>query len=217
MLLLMSLACDSSPPPAYGGTKMSDYFAFDGSRKATFNNDDTSITWQLVVEKKAQTTVVDGREIVTMEYSNNETAEVLGSVQWSTVTGDATWVHGYSLGAMGETITFDPPIAITDDDDAMRMGDVLETDTTDSNGVAQHYTSTFTGPETPCGVTANADFDHCVVFNITDGVDDPATSPLFVGTFTLVAAYNMEKISLPAYTQQWELTQIAYTSSEDGG
>lgn len=217
MFVLLALACETASQPPFAGTKMSDYFGFDGERSSTFNNDDTSITWQLVIEKKPQTESKDGREVVTMEYTNNATGEVLGSVQWSSVAGEDVQVHGYSLGATGLPISFDPPISITDADDAMRTGDVVESDTTDSNGTAWHFISTYTAPVPECPTTAEKSFVKCVEFTIDDGVNDPATSPLFVGVSTYVAAYGPVYLFPPGYDTQWGLSHVTYTASEDGG
>ncbi|GDX79323.1 hypothetical protein LBMAG42_11340 [Deltaproteobacteria bacterium] len=215
MLLLLTIACETGGTQPYAGTKMSDYFAFDGNRSMTYNNQDTTIDWQLRVEKKSQTSIVDGREVVTMEYTNAATNEVLGAVDWSSVTGDAVMVHGYSLGATGAAITFDPPVEITDSNDAMRQGDVVEFETTDSTGAAWAFTSTFVESVPDCPTTAQDDFKQCVRFTIDDGDGDAMTGPLFTGDITLVAAYGPVYMIIPGWETEWDLTQIDYTSSED--
>jgi hypothetical protein len=212
MFVMMLLACDPGGTQPFAGTKMSDYFAFEGARTNTYNNANTDIDYQLVVEKKAQTAQVEGREVVTMEYTNGNTAEVFGSVQWSSVTSDAVLVHGYSLGATGATITFDPPVMITDDDDAMRTGDSVETTTTDSEGTEWTFTSTLVEGVPTCPATANDDFTQCVHMTIDDGDGDPTTGPLFTGDFIFVASWGAVFQTIPGWETEWELSDMEYTA-----
>ena len=217
MLLRAALACDpGTGTPVYAGTKMSDYFAFDGNRSMSFNNEDVeNITWKLRVDKKPQTTVVDGREVATMEYYNAATAELLGSVDWSSVTGDSVMVHGYSLGAMGAPVTFDPPIEITDGDDAMRLGDATVSESKDSNGTSVTYTSTLVESLSTCPTIPQDDFTQCVRMTIDDGDGDAQVGALFTGDVTLVAAYGPVYQTIPGWETQWELSEISYTSDEE--
>lgn len=217
MFLMVLMACDSGGTQQFDGTKMSDYFAFDGAERAnTYNNaDTTNVDWQLLVEKKPQTEQKDGREIVTMEYTNVATAELVGAVRWSSTASEAVLVHGYSIGVSGAMIEFDPPVEITDGDDAMRLGDVVETDTTDSEGQSWHFTSTFEESLSTCPCTAQDDFTKCVRFVIDDGDGDPMTGPLFTGDFTLVAAWGVVYQTIPGWEQEWELTDIDYTAEGD--
>jgi hypothetical protein len=216
MFVLVLLACDDGTgTQPFAGTKMSDYFAFEGARTNEYNNSDTSIDYKLIVEKKTQTTQVEGREVVTMEYTNGNTAEVFGSVQWSSVTSDAVLVHGYSLGTTGALVTFDPPVKITDDDDAMRIGDTVVTETTDSDGSSFTYTSTLVEGVATCPSTANDDFAQCVHMTVDDGDGDSASGPLFTGDFIFVASWGAVFQTLPGWETEWELTDMEYTSSED--
>ncbi len=218
MLILAMIACTDGTggTQQFAGIKMSDYFAFDGTRKSVFNNEDTTgIAWQLVVEKKALTEVVDGREISTLEYIRFDTGDVLGSVSWSSVSSEAVKVHSYSLGTTGEKLTFDPPVEITDADDAMRSGDVIETDTTDSGGTSWHFTSTFVESVSECPSTAQDDFVKCVRFTIDDGDGDALAGPLFTGEFIFVAAWGTVYQTIPTWSTEWELTDIEYVAEGD--
>lgn len=216
MVFLMILGCDSGGTQPFSGTKMSDYFTFDGSRTYTYNNLDVeTIDWQLIVEKKATTSVVDEREVVTMEYLNGNTAELLGSVQWSSKASDAVLVHGYSLGATGALVEFDPPVAITDDDDAMRLDDVIEADATGSDGSSYHFTTTFVEALSECPSTAQDDFAKCVRLTIDEGDGDNMTGPLFTGDFTFVASWGAVFQTIPGWATAWELTDIEYVAEGD--
>ena len=216
MLLLAALACDpGTGDPVYAGTKMSDYFAFDGNRSMSFNNEDTSIDWKLRVDKKPQTTVVDSREVVTMEYYDAATAGLLGSVDWSSVTGDSVKVHAYTLEATGTPVTFDPPIEITDGDDAMRLGDEVVSESTDSNGVSVTYTSTLVESLSTCPTIIQDDFTQCVRMTIDDGDGDAQVGALFTGDITLVAAYGPVYMTIPGWETEWQLSEISYTSDEE--
>ncbi len=216
MFALLLLACDDTGgTQPFAGTKMSDYFAFEGARTNEYNNADTAIDYKLIVQKKTQTTQEGDREIVTMEYTNGNTADVFGSVLWSSITSDSVVVHGYSLGTTGATITFDPPVAITDDDDAMRVGESVETETTDSDGNSFTYVSTLVEGVATCPSTANDDFAQCVHMTIDDGDGDDAVGPLFTGDFVLVASWGPVFQTLPLWESEWELTDMEYTSTEE--
>lgn len=215
MLALLLLACEQTGTQPFAGTKMSDYFAFEGERTNEYNNEDTEVDYKLVVQKKSQTTQVDDREVATMEYTNGNTGEVFGSVQWSGITSEAVYVHGYTLGATGTLVTFDPPISITDDDDAMRVGDTVETETTDSDGNAHTYVSTLVEGVATCPATANDDFAQCVHMTIDDGDGDATSGPLFTGDFIFVASWGAVFQTIPGWDTEWELTNMEYNPSEE--
>ncbi len=218
MLILTLIACTDGGGGTgdYAGIKMSDYFAFDGSRKSVFNNEDTTgFAWQLLVEKQTMTEIKDGREVSTIEYIRLDNGELLGSVSWSSVSSEAVQVHSYSIGATGEKLTFDPPVDITDGDDAMRIGDIIETDTTDSGGTSWHFTSTFVESVSECPSTAQDDFVKCVRFAIDDGDGDAMAGPLFTGEFVFVAAWGTVYQTIPVAETEWELTDIEYIAEGD--
>lgn len=214
MLTLFLLACDGGGTQPYAGLKVSDYFGVDGQRHAVYNNEDTTITWQLNVEKKDQTNLVDGREVVTFEYTRGDTFEVLGSIQISVVPGDEVLAHGYSLGATGETLTFDPPVALTADDDAMLMGDEVVTETTDSGGTKWNFTSTLVEQVSECPTTFSKDFAKCAHFFIDDGDGDDLTGPLFTGDYTLVNAWGPAYMTIPGWETEWTLTRYEHEGEE---
>jgi len=214
MFALMLLACGGEGTQDFAGTKMSDYFAFDGSRMNTYTNEDTDIDFQLIVEKKSQTELVDGRELITMEYRNGNDATVFGSVQWSSVSSESVLVHGYSLGPTGALLSFDPPVAITHDDDAMRTGDVMETSTTDSGGTPWAFTSTLVAGMGACPSTAG-DFLQCLRLTIDDGDGDDTVGALFTGDFIVTTGWGAVYQTIPVWESQWELTDMEHTSSED--
>jgi hypothetical protein len=200
----------------YPGLKMSDYFKFDGDRVATYTNEDTSITWQLEVAKKAQTSIVDGREIVTFDYSRTDTFELLGSVSWSMVSGDEVLVHAYSIGAEA-ALDFDPAVAITDDSDAERTGDSVTTETTDSGGTAWTFVSTYVEMVPECGTIFLPQATQCAHMTIDDGDSLPTEGPLFSGDFVLVADWGPAYMTIPTAgaAGEWELVRYDYESTSD--
>ncbi len=211
-MIWVLLACQPATTN-YSGTAMSAYFPMDGSRIATFNNEDTEITWQLEVAKQLQTAQKDGREVVTFDYANAETGDLLGTVSWSSVKGDEVLVHAYSLGA-GASVTFDPPVMITEIDDAMSPGDVVESESTDSDGTKWTFTTTFVESYPECPTTYSDDFTKCAHFTISAGDVDPAAAPLFVGDHVLVATLGPAFITIPGWETEWELTSFTFESSE---
>lgn len=213
MLTFLLFACSGGGVQPYAGLKVSDYFGLDGERRGTYNNQDTTVTWQLVVEKKDATSIVDGRELVTFEYSNGATSELLGAVQYSVVPGEEVLVHAYSIG-IGELLTFDPPVALTDNDDAMSSGDFVETKTTDSGGTSWTFTATLVEQVPECPTTFSQDFEKCANFSIDDGDGDDQIGPLFAGDYTLVNAWGPAYFTPPGYQDPWELTQYVYEYPE---
>ena len=210
MLTLFFLACTDGGVQPYAGLKVSDYFGLDGERLGIYNNDDTTITWQLNIEKKNQTALVDGRELVTFEYSRSDTFEILGSAQYSVVPGEEVLVHAYSMGATGELLAFDPPVLLTESDDAMSNGDAVVTETKDSGGTSWTFTSTLVEQVPECPTTFSSDFEKCAHFTIDDGDGDDAVGPLFGGDYTLVNAWGPAYMQPPGWEQPWELTRYEY-------
>lgn len=210
-MTLLFLACTPAET-TYAGTSMSEYFPLDGSRIFTFNNEDTEITWQLELSKQLQTAQKDGREVVTFDYANAETGDLLGTVSWSSVKGDEVLIHGYSLGAEA-SVTFDPPVMITEIDDAMSPGDVVESSSTDSNGTKWNFTSTFVESYPECPTTYSDDFTKCAHVTISAGEASAESAPLFVGDYVLVATLGPAFITIPGWETQWELTSFSFESS----
>ena len=198
LLPLVLLGCQPAAP-GYPGTKMNEYFPFDGEREAEYINDDIeNVPWKLVIEKISPTELVDTAEVVEMEWTNFDTGDVLGSVRWSSDSSNSVQIHGYS-DAAGEYITFDTPIQVTDDSNYMRKGDSVVTET---NGFT--FTSTLVGVES-CPVIWTTDDWECEHILIDDGDGDDMAGPLFAGDYWLVTRYGPAWMKLTGDDQKWVL------------
>lgn len=184
----------------FKGTKMSDYFPQDGERVAEYTNDDTTTyDWKLRIEKDDQTERVDEEEVVTWEWSREDTGDLLGSVKWSSTSNEGIKIHGYSVGTE-EFTTFDTPVLVTDDDDYMNKNESVVTET---NGYT--FTSTLLGVES-CPVLWGPDDWECVHIVLDDGDGDDTAGPIFAGEYWLVPRYGPAWMILTGYEEKWDLS-----------
>ncbi|MBM4393284.1 MAG: hypothetical protein FJ090_19335 [Deltaproteobacteria bacterium] len=212
-MIMFLLACTGGGGYAYSGVPMSDYFPLDGERTWVFNNEDTTITWQLRISKQLQTSQKDGREVVTLDYDNAETGELLGTVSWSVVKGDEVLVHDYSLGAEA-SVAFDPPVAITTTSDTMQVDEEVASDTKDSNGKSWTFTGTYVESYPECPTTYSDDFTKCAHFVVTTEDGGEGTTPLFVADMTLVSSLGPAFVTLPGWSTPWELSSFDFSAEE---
>lgn len=198
MLTLLLLACSGGAYTTQG-TKVSDFFPFDGERNAVYLNDDESVDWELRVEKIDES-VVSGRTVVTMTYSQETDTALteLYAVKWSTLDGDSTLIHAYSE-AGGAFTEYDPPISVTSGSGWMRVGDAVSTET---GGYS--FTSTFV-EVVDCPVKMGLDWQDCSHFELDDGDGDPNAGPLFAGEYWQVTSYGTAWMLLTGYTDKWNL------------
>lgn len=208
MMLALLVACQPSTT-GYSGEQMAEFFPLDGHRNAVYTSEDTTVLTQLAMEKVEPTEVRDDRELVTLEYSDGETGDLDFAVQWSSVAGDAVYIHGFARGA-DALVAFDPPVAVTDDDDRMRAGDAVTTSTTDSAGASYEITSTFTAAVPECPTIWTDKWTDCIEMQIDDG---GALLP-FAGTYTLVTGYGPAYMKLSGDTANWNLTRYEYVAAE---
>src|SRR4051812_39803872 len=117
IVLMILVGCDGGAPVIYKGTKMTDYFPMDGDRTARYYNEDTvNVTWTLLAEKIEPTQTIDGTEVVTFNYSEEENDAIIGTVGqvlWSSRDGKGIKIHGYAEGT-GDVVMFDTPIQFAD-------------------------------------------------------------------------------------------------------
>lgn len=210
-VVLYVLAACTGSTTTYSGQSMSDFWPLDGSRAATYTNNDGTIPYKLAMEKVEPTHFVDDREIVTLEYSEDEGDTLLYSVSWSTYVGDAVYVHAYSVGT-GAQIEFDPPIPVTDDDDSMRTGDAVTAETTGSDGTSWTITSTYVEPIPECPTLYTDKWTDCIHVRIDDGDGDDAVGLPFAGDYTLVTGYGPAYMQLTGDADEWNLTQYTYVA-----
>jgi hypothetical protein len=197
----------------YSGTKMSDFFPMDGDRSATFvwEGDPESadaVEYKLVQEKKTPVEQREGATVVTWEYTEDLEGNVLGAEKWSATPGDSVFVWAWQPRGAEEFISFDPPVAITSDDDSMRVGDSVTTDTTDSEGTSWTFTSTYVGQLSECGTLYADDWTDCanIVVEASGGGDVPS----FVGDYELVTRYWIAHMTRTGDTAAWELGDYDY-------
>lgn len=207
MFSLIPLVACTGAPPVFRGTQMSEFMPFDGERQAEYINEDAdNVPWKLVVEKVEPTSMQDGVELVTMEWSRDDTGEVVGSVIWSSTEGDSVLIHGYAVGAESPTM-FDTPIWFTDDDDLMKVGESV---TTETNGYT--FTSTFI-EMTDCPVNWGLEWTGCVHMKLDDGDGDDNAGPIFAGEYWLVERYGPAWMLLTGYSDIWNLAHYDWEES----
>lgn len=210
MLLLLSalVACDGGTT-TFRGTQISGYFPYDGQRTAEYVNEaPEEVPWKLVVEKIEPTERVGDLEIVTFEWSKKEGSDItgiVGSVKWSSVDGDGVQIHGYSVGT-DAFVTFDPPVQVSDDDDYMKVGESV---TTETGGYT--FTSTFVGVE-DCPVQWGLDWEDCLHFTIDDGDGDDNAGPIFAGDYWVVQRYGPAWMHLTGYEAKWNLAHYEWSN-----
>jgi hypothetical protein len=207
-LSLALLAACEDTAPTFLGTTMSPYFPMDGDRQAEYNNEDVdNVTWQLFVEKIEPTERVNDEEVVTFEWSNGDSGELVGAVKWSATSGEGIKIHAYADGT-GDFITFDTPVLVTDDDDKMSRNESV---TTETNGYT--FVSTLVGPEN-CPVDWGLDWENCLHINLDDGDGDDMTGPIFAGDYWLVQRYGPAWMQLTGYTEKWNLAHYDWEAAE---
>lgn len=207
LLFTLLVACDGGLVD-YKGTQMSEFFPYDGSRQAEYFNEDVdNVDWKLVVEKVEPVEQIGAYEVVTFEWSNYSTGEIVGAVKWSSSSGDGIHIHGYSVGT-GDVTTFDPPIAFTDDDDYMKAGESV---TTQTGGMT--FTATFVGVE-DCPVQWGLEWEDCLHIELDDGDGDDSAGPIFAGDYWLVQRYGPAWMHLTGYSEKWNLARYDWSEDE---
>ncbi len=204
MFLLLLFGCPQ-PVQTFDGVKMSDFWPVDGDRAYTYQSEDDTIDWQLRVEMKPETSQMDDREVFTFEVTDGTT--IFGSFMQSTVAGDAVLIHGYSSGAAGEMIMFDPAVAVTDSSDRMRVNESVTTETEASDGTHYTFTSTYAGQIQSCPNIYTDKWEQCVNMVIDEGDGDATTGPIFAGDYVLVTSYWVSTFSIPAPAGEWDATK----------
>lgn len=188
----------------FNGVRMSDYFPQDGLRDAEYINDDAAVPFTLLVEKVSPVENVDGVEVVTWEWSRDDTGARLGAVKWSSVSGDGIHIHAWADGE-GAFTTFDTPVAFTDDDDFMETGDSVATTT---DGLT--FSATFVGLE-DCPVAWGMAWEDCAHVRLDDGDGDDATGPLFAGDYWLAPSWGPAWMAVTGYAK-WDLAHYDWAA-----
>ena len=202
-LALLAACVDNAPK--FQGTKMSPFFPMDGERQAEYVNEDVDGTpWQLFVEKIEPVERVDEEDVVTFEWSRDDTAEIVGAVKWSSSSGKGIKIHAYAVG-VDDFITFDTPVNVTDDDDLMLRGESV---TTETNGYT--FTATLVGFE-DCPVQWGIEWEDCAHITLDDGDGDDAAGPIFSGDYWLVQRYGPAWMQLTGFEEKWNLAHYDWS------
>ena len=70
------MACGGSKY-AYNGQDLYEFFPLDGQRSWEYGQDDTTVAFQLVVDKNPVTTDEAGTEVVTLDYKSKDPEALL--------------------------------------------------------------------------------------------------------------------------------------------
>jgi hypothetical protein len=191
-----------------GEIRPSSYFPDDGDRRSTYAAP-SDADWRLVMEKEGIGTEGQ-RHTVTWSFTRDNDGARLGAVTLSTQGDAAVLMYGYEDGD-GNVRTFDPPIGVSDDDDAMREGDAVFTRTTDSDGTDWNVTVTLSSILADCPTTFNNDFKSCPVFTFESDATPP---PFWEGAWAMVATYGPARLALtgppPELEAWWSLSDFDY-------
>lgn len=203
--MLLTACPDDSNRYNFQGTVMNDYFPLDGDRSWTYTQLQDDIAWKLRVEKVPQTVWNGSTEIVTLEYYNDETGDLLYSVDWSSGSSTGVQVWGWSDELTGEGASYDPPVQIAEKT-------MLTNDTTETETGGQTFTATFHGKET-CSNDWRADWE-CVKVEVDDGDGDPMSGPPFAGTWWMATSWGTSRFIPTGYTDAWVLSSATFDELE---
>lgn len=210
LLPFVALLLPACPSPTYDftGYKMADYFPVSGTRlEIKYNNQDESVPWTLLVEKKG-TQMVDSISVVTMEHSNYDSGDVQYAVFWSADSSKGIMIHGYQNADASEVVEFDTPVVF-----GPRQMLPDEVVTTSTNGYT--FTSTLAAIEGCATYWAEGWGDeNCLRLELDDGDGDPATNGEITGTYWLVPEYGIALMQLGAYTGTWSMVDWEWSDQE---
>lgn len=194
-------ACGTAPSYTYKGFEMNDYFPLDGDRSWTYSQLQEDVTWKLRVDKVPQTVRNGSTEVVTLEYYNDDTGDLLYSVDWSSDGSTGIQVWGYSDELSGDSVAYDPPVQIADRQ--MLTGDQTVTETDGST-----FTSTFQGIE-DCENDWRPDWT-CAAIDVDDGDGDDTSGPPFAGQWWLATSYGASIFIPTGYSDAWVLASATF-------
>ncbi|MFT5680657.1 MAG: hypothetical protein ACI8RZ_001563 [Myxococcota bacterium] len=200
---LMMPACDGGTYE-YAGYNTHEFFALDGERSWKYRQDDLSIEWRMEAGK-AGTVTKGSYEVVSIDYSVLDPAELLYTIDWSSDSGSGILIHGYSVED-GDTVAFATPVGMSDYQ--MKPGEFVETTT---DGVT--YTSELVGMESCANDWVTEDWD-CLHFSISDGVDDDSSAP-FVGDWWLASDWGTSRFQPAGYDTPWILSEALWSPDEE--
>jgi len=192
-------ACKVSTPSG-SAYNMVYQFYFEGSERWWRYADDNGSNAILHVEKGEVASTAEGN-VITLEHwllYDDDTEEHVASIHWSS-EWDVVRVHGYEIHGTGEEVLFEPPVLVGEG--GAHAGDSWTTTT----GV-HTFTSTVDRVEgCGCPWVPSWDDETCVVLELDDGDNDPATHGLVTGTYHLLSRYGPVWLELDGYDALWKL------------
>ncbi len=200
-------------PPKYLGEDSYEYFPFDGTRTWEFINADPNVSYKLVVTQLAETTLVDGRNVYSIEHAAECVAAdeacvegaILRTVRWSSSGTDGVFIHGVLVGAVDAV--FDPGITVAGEK-MLVDGEPLETATSDGD-----WTSDLTLKEV-CPVVLQGDWESCSVFEVDDQESSSAHADI-AGTYWANVGYNVVAFDLTDDdVDRWELSSVVCAEND---
>jgi hypothetical protein len=182
----------------YVGYRMDKQFPLDGDREWQYLNDNEGVEHPIRVEKLSTPRMVDTIAVYTLEYYNEETGDIVRSVDWSSDSINGVLIHAYTHYEAGEDpVEFDPPIQFADDEMAPGASVVTETG-------GYTFTSTLEGSE-PCPNHYVPDWDECLRMTLDDGDGDDSAGALVAGEYWLVPSFGTAWFRMTPDSDNWRL------------
>lgn len=207
-LALALVACTDSAP-YYAGNNTYEYFPLDGQRTWTYVADtdaaSPNVDYNMFVEKTGSQNR-DGSDVVTLEYRNQATNDLLYSIDWSSDSAGGIQVWAYSVQG-GESVTFDEPVQFASY--KMAVGDVAESQT---NG--KTFTSTLEAKD-DCTNYWTENVWECLYLYVEDGDGDDNQGVPFAGTWAIAASWGATRFQPTGIAQDWVLA-TGWWSGDEG-
>ncbi len=196
---MLLVACD--PVFGDGVHDNTDYFPLDGAaRVASYRSASGAMDWTLELQK-ADTSTVDGIEVVTLEYFDATSSDLLWQVRWSSDAIHGVRIHGFTDVQGQDEVVFDTPVVL------IERGVQSEPVVTETNGF------TFTasaGSHDGCEtfwMPAWSD-ESCLVVSLSDADGLPGTHGVITGEYRLVPSYGPAWLDLDAYDDAWWMSDF---------
>ena len=182
----------------YVGYRMHNQFPLDGDREWQYLNDAEGVEHPLRVEKISTPRQVDNMNVYTLEYYNEETGDIIRSVDWSSDSINGVLIHGYTdFEGGGEPVALDPPLVFADDEMAPGASVVTETG-------GYTFTSTLEFSEA-CPNHYVPDWEDCLKMTLDDGDGDDTVGALVAGEYWLVPSYGTAWFRMTPDSDNWGL------------
>ena len=227
MFLLLAFACNDDGNYGYAGFDMVDHFPLDGQRDWRYSN--SAYSYNLDVTMADDMEVKDDLIIRTFEYYSEANGNLLWDTEFSSDTINGVLIHSYTVysedggggdtgdtgaggdtGARGpeESMTFDPPLVLTDDQMVPQ-----ETVTTDTGGIS--WTATFhSQQECPNDWISGENTWRCLYVELSDGDGDDTIGPKIAGHYWIAPRYGMSWFQQSGDSDKWVLGEAEWQPAD---